>query len=303
MPPELVLCGTLSPDIEVFMKIPEELFRNRFEQEYNAETGRDLIPEGADFGTYFKKCLEEASHGNAKMALFAATEYGARRDNPENLRAFRDWILKSICLGSSYARVFCLREYLREAVESGNMGSAEAYAREALLLYRDHGYIMAAETALRGLLALGDEEALARAEELLEDALKTTGAAELLLVFAQGTLDYDDGPEKISERADLLIHAADLGIREAIRLMAVYYRVHVRDLAPRVKDLIACVKRHQEDDDAGARKTLALIYSAGTFRTNPVYDFRKARLTLAEIREPDEETDRIMEMCGGRDAL
>ena len=51
MPPELVLCGTLSPDIEVFMRIPEELFRNRFEQEYNAETGRDLIPEGADFGT------------------------------------------------------------------------------------------------------------------------------------------------------------------------------------------------------------------------------------------------------------
>ena len=273
------------------MRIPEQLFRNRFEQEYNAETGRDLIPEGEDFGAYFKKCLEEASRGDAKMALFAATEYGARRDNPENLRAFRDWILRSICLGSSYARVFCIREYLREAVESGNTGSVAAYAEEVLRLYRDHGYIMAAETALRGLLALGDEEALA------------TGSAELLLVFVQGSLDYDDGPEKISERADLLIRAADLGIREAIRLLAVYYRVHVRDLAPRVKDLIACIKRHQEDDDAGARKTLALIYSAGTFRTNPVYDFRKARLTLAEIKEPDEETERIMEMCGGRDAL
>ena len=285
------------------MKIPETLYAGRFELEYNTETGRDAIPEQGNFAEYFKKCTEEASRGDAVKALFVATEYGVRRDSPDSLRLFRDWILRSICLGSSYARVFCIREYLRAASEEGNKGSVMAYAEESLRLYRRYGYIMAAETAIRAYLALGEEESLASAENLLEEALEKTGAAELLMVLAEGSLDFDDGPEKVSGRADCLIRAADAGIIQALRLLAVYYRVHFRDLAPRVKDLISCIRRHQPDDDTFCRKTLALIYSAGTFRTNPVYDLRKARIILSEIKEPDEETERIMDMCGGRDAL
>ncbi|WP_274968849.1 hypothetical protein [Succinimonas amylolytica] len=285
------------------MKIPETLYTGRFELEYNTQTGRSAIPEQEDFAEYFKKCTEEASRGDAVKALFVATEYGVRRDSPESLRMFRDWILRSICLGNSYARVFCIREYLRAAAEEGNNGSVIAYAEESLRLYRQYGYIMAAETAIRAYLALGDEDSLTAAEELLEEALERTGAAELLMVFAEGALDFDDGPEKISGRMDCLIRAADAGIIQALRLLAVYYRVHVRDLAPRVKELVSCVRRHLPDDETFCRKTLALIYSAGTFRTNPVHDLRKARIILAEIKEPDEETERIMDMCGGREAL